>query len=360
METAVISVKDRQQARLVDPSAARRLRGRHAVELSDQHPGRVLAPGLVMGNAIVWAPAPDDVRLRHQAGGVPRAGGPADGRGEPRDGTRARSSGTRSLRIRYGGGRVHRQPGDRQESGGGRAGKPMLLELGGNGPTVVLDDADVTRAAAESLRLLLQRRPGLFGNRADHRLRRSRTRHCWRGCRRGQELPAGKPALAADTTLGPLNNQGVAEKTCRHMEDSQARGAVVLVGGRRAADFGSSLFFEPTVIDRVTRANADRAGGDIRPGRAGDGGGVGRGNPGAREQLLRPRRLGLDARHEARIPVRGEATHRHRQHQRDERYWEPHIPFGGMSGKRSGIGRIGGRHSLEAMSDLKTIVLDLS
>ena len=41
-------------------------------------------------------------------------------------------------------------------------------------------------------------------------------------------------------------------------------------------------------------------------------------------------------------------------------YWELHVPFGGMSGTQSGIGRLGGRHTLEAMSDLKTILLDLS
>ena len=41
-------------------------------------------------------------------------------------------------------------------------------------------------------------------------------------------------------------------------------------------------------------------------------------------------------------------------------YWETHIPFGGKSGTCSGVGRVGGRHSLEAMSDLKTIVCDLS
>jgi len=31
-----------------------------------------------------------------------------------------------------------------------------------------------------------------------------------------------------------------------------------------------------------------------------------------------------------------------------------------MSGKQPGIGRIGGRYTLEEMSDLKTIVFDLS
>jgi succinate-semialdehyde dehydrogenase/glutarate-semialdehyde dehydrogenase len=40
-------------------------------------------------------------------------------------------------------------------------------------------------------------------------------------------------------------------------------------------------------------------------------------------------------------------------------YWELHIPFGGASGKRSGIGRIGGKHALMEMTDLKTIVFDV-
>ncbi len=39
-------------------------------------------------------------------------------------------------------------------------------------------------------------------------------------------------------------------------------------------------------------------------------------------------------------------------------YWELHWPFGGGSGKRSGLGRLGGRHSLMEMTVLKTITLD--
>ena len=35
-------------------------------------------------------------------------------------------------------------------------------------------------------------------------------------------------------------------------------------------------------------------------------------------------------------------------------YWELHIPFGGLSGKDSGLGRVGGKHALLAMCDLKT------
>ena len=40
-------------------------------------------------------------------------------------------------------------------------------------------------------------------------------------------------------------------------------------------------------------------------------------------------------------------------------FWEHHLPFGGMASNRSGLGRIGGRHTLEFMSDLKTIAFNL-
>jgi len=40
-------------------------------------------------------------------------------------------------------------------------------------------------------------------------------------------------------------------------------------------------------------------------------------------------------------------------------YWGLHIPFGGASGKRSGIGRLGGKHTILEMTDLKTICFDI-
>ena len=40
-------------------------------------------------------------------------------------------------------------------------------------------------------------------------------------------------------------------------------------------------------------------------------------------------------------------------------YWESHLPFGGRSGSRSGVGRVGGRHTLESFTELKTVVLNL-
>jgi len=40
-------------------------------------------------------------------------------------------------------------------------------------------------------------------------------------------------------------------------------------------------------------------------------------------------------------------------------YWEIHMPFGGGSGTKSGIGRIGGRHTLEAMTELRMVSLPM-
>jgi succinate-semialdehyde dehydrogenase/glutarate-semialdehyde dehydrogenase len=40
-------------------------------------------------------------------------------------------------------------------------------------------------------------------------------------------------------------------------------------------------------------------------------------------------------------------------------YWESHLPFGGRAGSRSGVGRVGGSFSMERLTELKTIVIDL-
>ena len=40
-------------------------------------------------------------------------------------------------------------------------------------------------------------------------------------------------------------------------------------------------------------------------------------------------------------------------------YWESHLPFGGRSGSRSGVGRVGGRHPLDVFTEQKTVVISL-
>ena len=38
-------------------------------------------------------------------------------------------------------------------------------------------------------------------------------------------------------------------------------------------------------------------------------------------------------------------------------YWETHLPFGGGGGSASGVGRVGGRYAMEALSQVRTVVL---
>ena len=40
-------------------------------------------------------------------------------------------------------------------------------------------------------------------------------------------------------------------------------------------------------------------------------------------------------------------------------YWESHLPFGGRAGSNSGVGRVGGRFSMERLTELKTVIVNL-
>jgi acyl-CoA reductase-like NAD-dependent aldehyde dehydrogenase len=37
-------------------------------------------------------------------------------------------------------------------------------------------------------------------------------------------------------------------------------------------------------------------------------------------------------------------------------YWEPHLPWGGSARSQSGIGRVGGAHPMEALTELQTVL----
>src|SRR4029077_19139614 len=53
------------------------------------------------------------------------------------------------------------------------------------------------------------------------------------------------------TTMGPLNNEGVAAKMDEHVADALERGAQVVQGGERAGGFPTDLYWQPTALDRV-------------------------------------------------------------------------------------------------------------
>jgi len=130
--------------------------------------------------------------------------------------------------------------------------KKLALELGGNAPFIVFDDADIDAAVA-----------GAVG---------SKFRNAGQACvgtnrfyvqdavydafvtklvANVAELTVGNGAEPG-VTFGPLHDMGGVLKTEDHIADAVAKGGKVLIGGKRHALGGT--FFEPTVIGEATAA----------------------------------------------------------------------------------------------------------
>ena len=197
-------------------------------------PVEYLGPGLATGNTIVWVPAPTtsmaavELMRAIEAAGLP--------------------AGVLNLVIGEGpivGDEIVSHPdtagiGFTGSAATGRriaergAGKPMLLELGGNGPLLVFEDADLKRAAAAAA-------SGAFSNAGQicaatgrvlaHESVADELAERIAGHARNYIL--GDP-LHQGVTMGPLNNPKVAAKVREHVDDAVAAGANV-ADGRQVA-----------------------------------------------------------------------------------------------------------------------------
>lgn len=128
--------------------------------------------------------------------------------------------------------------------------KKVSLELGGNAPFIVFEDADID-AAVDGLMVSKYRNSGqtcVCTNRTlvheDIYEEFSKKLAVKVG-----ELSVGD-GLDAGTTQGPLIDMDAVEKVESHIADAVSKGAKVLVGGKRHA-LGST-FFEPTLLANVT------------------------------------------------------------------------------------------------------------
>jgi len=131
--------------------------------------------------------------------------------------------------------------------------KRISLELGGNAPFIVFDDANLDVAVAQAVA--------------------SKSRNCGQTCVTPnrflvhnsvydafiERLTAGLKSvkvgygLTEGSQVGPLINKAAVAKVEEQLADAVKRGARVLCGGKRAdAGTGSSLFFEPTVLADAT------------------------------------------------------------------------------------------------------------
>lgn len=323
-------------------------------------PVEYLAPGLAAGNAIVWVPAPTTsvcaVKLAEclVEAGVPEGAlnlvtGAGDVVGDEivshpeTDAVGFTGSAATGVHIA------------RQA-----AGKPCLLEMGGNGPVIVLDDADMEKAIAATC-------AGSFSNAGQICSSSERVlvgagiydEFAERAVEAARQVRLGDP-LARASQMGPLNNPAVAQKVADHLKDSIDRGASVMFGGKARGDLGSDLFFEPTVLSNVSlesKLNLEETFGPVVPLIRVD----------SDEEIIaiaNRNSYGLVAsvftQNLKRAYTFAEGIKSGMVNVNDaSSYWELHVPFGGASGKSSGVGRVGGKYGLREMSDLKTISIDV-
>ncbi|MBX3633558.1 MAG: NAD-dependent succinate-semialdehyde dehydrogenase [Simplicispira sp.] len=126
--------------------------------------------------------------------------------------------------------------------------KKMSLELGGNAPFIVFDDADIDSAVE-----------GAFA---------SKYRNAGQTCvcsnrfyvqsgvydefvqKFAAKVQTAKVGNGFDDGVnqGPLIEEAALVKVQRHVDDALAKGGKVLTGGKRLTTMGSGQFFEPTVI----------------------------------------------------------------------------------------------------------------
>ncbi|MBB4066162.1 NAD-dependent succinate-semialdehyde dehydrogenase [Gellertiella hungarica] len=231
--------------------------------------------------------------------------------------------------------------------------KKVSLELGGNAPFIVFDDADVDAAVDGAIQ-------AKFRNAGQTCVSANRLyvqagvhdEFARKFAERVRGLTVGD-GFAPDVAIGPLIDDRALGKIEAHIEDAVAKGGAVRCGGRRIGNGGT--FFEPTVLTGVTggmRIAQEETFGPLAPIIRFE-------DP---EQVVR----------EANDTIYGLAAYFYASNLR--RVWRvaealeygmvgintgrmssEAAPFGGM--KQSGIGREGSRHGLEDYLEMKYICM---
>ncbi|MBT8250921.1 MAG: aldehyde dehydrogenase family protein [Acidimicrobiia bacterium] len=234
--------------------------------------------------------------------------------------------------------------------------KRSIMEMSGNGPTIVTGDADVAAAAEAAVY-------GAYYNAGQVCCATERVivvdavheEFVERAMKAAEIVHLGDP-FAEETTMGPLNNEPTAAKMDRHIADAVERGARVLAGGGRRSGFPTDLYYDFTLIDDVPEDSAvsqEESFGPVLPI-------LSAANDQEAVDVANRSRLGLQAavftkslskafwyadRIRSGTVVVNDSTD----------FWETFQPFGGAAGTDTGWGR----GSLIEFTDLQTVVLDL-
>jgi succinate-semialdehyde dehydrogenase / glutarate-semialdehyde dehydrogenase len=128
----------------------------------------------------------------------------------------------------------------------------MSMELGGNAPFIVFDDADLDKAV-EGAMISKYRNNGQTCVCANRIYVQARVYDAFaeKLAQKVAEMKVGD-GFDAGVTVGPLISSSAVEKVEEHIADATSKGAKILAGGKRHALGGT--FFEPTILTGVTRA----------------------------------------------------------------------------------------------------------
>lgn len=240
-----------------------------------------------------------------------------------------------------------------------RAGlKKISLELGGSGPLIVLDDADLSKAARDIAF-------GCFNNAgqvccANGRILVDASIHdrlVERVVEEAKKWRLEDPRKDS-SDIGAMNNESTLGKVERHVAEGVQKGGRLLAGGARGKGFPTALYYPATVVDGVST--------DMLLGRTETFGPVA---PLLEFQdweeavaMANLPRYGLSmAVHTANLKRAFTFARELKAGQvvinDPVLYWDYNHPWGGF--RRSGFGRVAGKWTLESFTEIKTVILNV-
>jgi acyl-CoA reductase-like NAD-dependent aldehyde dehydrogenase len=233
----------------------------------------------------------------------------------------------------------------------GRNLKPVLLELGGKAPLIVLDDADLDAAVNATAF-------GAFMNQGQICMSTERIivdekvadAFVAKLAAKASKLPAGDPR--GHVVLGSMIDLAPAERMDEFIKDATGKGATVVCGGKR-----TGTVVEATVIDKVTskmRIYNEESFGPVKPVIRVKGVDEAVRVANDTEYGLSAAVFGRDVMRALAVAKRIESgiCHINGPTVNDE----AQMPFGGVKG--SGYGRFGGKAAIDAFTDLRWITIE--
>ena len=127
--------------------------------------------------------------------------------------------------------------------------KKLSLELGGNAPFIVFEDADIDQAVAGAM-VSKFRNAGQTCVCVNRFLIHEKVYDAFTAklCKAVSELKIGN-GLDEGVNIGPLINKNAVKKTTQFIEDAKAKGGTILIGGNALGN----CYFEPTVIGNASK-----------------------------------------------------------------------------------------------------------